>query len=130
MSDLKLSVTIELQGSVMMTPQECGENPENYNGHTTVLNVKHYDKKTKKSFYRKEVVKYQTRKCIPAYQSINMSQESYDYMTSTACPEWFMPKGGLKIWKNLSKKQRLEEHLTRTCEALNGKSYTYIVYDD
>jgi hypothetical protein len=112
----------------MMTPQVCGENPENYDSHKVLLSVKHYDKKTKKSFYKIEPLSFRTRKCIPAYQSIKMNEEAYDYMTSIACPEWYPL--GISKWKKLSPQERLELHLERTCKALNGKSYTYIVFGD
>ena len=128
MSTIKLSVTIELQGRKMMTPQECGQNPKNYNSHLVMLNVRHYDKKTKKSFYRMEPLAFTTRKCVPAMKSINMSDEAYDYMTSQSCPEWY-PQG-INKWKKLSKEERLELHLDRTCKAFDGKSYTYTVFDD
>ena len=128
MSTTKLSVTIELQGSTMMAPQVCGENPENYDVHTMPLSVRNYDKKTRKVFYKTEPLSFKTRKSIPAYQSINMSDEAYDYMISQSCPEWY-PLGARK-WKQLSPKMRLELHLERTCKALNGKSYTYVVFGD
>ena len=128
MSTTKLSVTVELQGSTMMTPQVCGENPENYNEEKVIIPVKQYDKKTKKVFYRNEPLTFRTRKCIPAYQSINMSEEAYEYMTSQACPEWYPL--GIGKWKRLSKKERLELHLERTCKALNGVSYSYVVFGD
>lgn len=128
MSTIKLSVTVELQGSTMMTPQVCGENPENYDVNRVFLSVKHYDKKTRKSFYRTEPLFFETRKCIPAHQSINMSEEAYEYMISQACPEWYPL--GISKWKKLSPEERLELHLERTCKALNGKSYTYVIFGD
>ena len=130
MIDVKLSVTIELQGNTMMTPQECGENPENYDRNWMLLSVRTFDKKTKKFFYRKEPLEFKTRKCIPAQQVLKMSSESYEYMTSTACPDWFIPQGGIHKWKQLSPEQRLELHLDRTCKALRGKSYSYVVFND
>lgn len=128
MSTIKLSVTIVLPGSTMMTPQECGENPENYKKHKILLNVKRYDKKTRKNFFRTEAVVFRTRKCIPANQSINMTEEAYEYMTSTVCPDWY-PEG-INKWKKLPKTERLELHLERTCKALGGVSYSYIVFGD
>lgn len=123
-----MSVTIELPGRTMMTPQECGENPKNYDAHSVVTSAKCFDKKTNKSFYKKETIHFRTRKCIPAYQSINMSSEAYDYMTSASCPGWF--NKGVGQWKRMSSIHRLEEHLERLCKGLNGKSYTYVVFDD
>lgn len=128
MEDIKMSVTIELQGSKMMTPQECGENPKNYDRHFMMLDVKHYDKKTKKTYYRKEPLNFRTRKYIPAHQSINMSQDAYDYMISASCPEWYYK--GISQWKKLSIDERLNLHLDRLCKGLNGKGYTYVVFGD
>lgn len=128
MVTIKLSVTIELQGSKMMTPQECGENPKNYDDNKLLLSVKHFDKKTKKFYYRTEPLNFKTRKSVPAQQSINMSDEAYEYMTSQACPEWY--PFGINKWKKLSATERLELHLDRVCKGLNGKSYTYVVFGD
>lgn len=130
MADAKLSVTIELQGSTMMTPQECGENPDNYDRNFMLLSIKTYDKKTKKFFYRKEPLEFKTRKCKPATQVLKISQEAYEYMTSTACPEWFINQGGIHKWRHLTPEQRLEMHLDRTCKAVGGKSYTYVIFGD
>ena len=131
MSTVKLSVTIVLPGSVMMTSQECEENPqENYDRNFMLLQVKKYDYKTKKSYFKKEPLEFKTRKCKDATQVIKMYEEAYEYMTSVACPEWYLPMGGINKWKKLSKEQRLEEHLNRLCKAMGGKSYTYAVYPD
>ena len=132
MSTIKLSVTIELPGSQMVTSQECDQNPKKKldycDFNKILLNIKHYDKKTKKSFYRIEPLYFYTRKCIPAHQSINMTEEAFTYMTSTMCPEWY--PFGLSKWKKLTPTERLELHLDRTCKALRGTSYTYTVFGD
>ena len=130
MADVKLSVTIELPGSTMMTPQECGENPENYDRNWMLLSVKTFDNKTKKYFYRKEPLEFKTRKCKPATQVIKMSQEAYEYMTSTMCPEWFVYQGGIHKWKQFTPEQRLELHLERLRKAVGGRAYTYVVFGD
>jgi len=131
MADAKLSVTIVLPGSIMMTSQECDKNPkENYDRHTMVLSVAGYDKKTKKSFIKKEPLHFETRRCIPASQVIKMNAEAYRYMISAECPEWFAANGGIRKWKNLSCKERLEFHLDRTCKGMGGLSYTYKILDD
>lgn len=130
MSNVKMSVTIELPGSTMMTPQECGENPKNYKKQVQVLSIKAYDAKAKKSSFKKEKIEYRTRKCIPAYQSINMTEEAYEYMISSLCPEWYAPMGGINKWKKLPIKERLQLHLDRTCKSLGGISYTYVVFGE
>ena len=130
MADAKLSLTVVLPGSTMMSPQECGENPSNYDRQFMVLSVKTYDKKTKKAFFRKEPLEFRTRKCKNATQVIKMSQEAYEYMTSVACPEWFLNQGGISKWKRLSAEERLEFHLERTCKAMGGLSYSYVIFGD
>ena len=132
MSDVKLSVTITLPGSVMMTSQECEENPkENYENNVISLAVKKRDPKTKKEFFKKESLEYKTRKCKTAQQVLKMCDEAYEYMTSQICPEWFGPsQGGPSKWKRLSKKERLHYHLDRICKFFDGLSYTYAVYTD
>lgn len=95
-----------------------------------MLQTKHYDKKTKKFFFKKEPLKFKTRKCATAQQVIKMTDDAYNYMISQACPEWFIPFGGISKWKKLSKKERLEAHLERVCQSLKGISYTYAVFGD
>ena len=129
MVSIKLSVTIELQGGTMMTSQECDKNPqENYKRNFMLLDVKHYDKKTRKSFFRREPLIFNTRKCVPAHQCINICEEAYEHMISQSCPEWYFM--GINKWKKLSPEERLELHMENLCKALNGKSYTYVVFGD
>jgi hypothetical protein len=129
MNAIKLSVTIVLPGSTMMTSQECDENPqENYKKNCILLSVKRYDNKTKKSYYVTERLDFKTRKCIPAQQVIRMTDEAYDYMTSSACPEWYA--FAINKWRKMSKIERLEEHLDRLCKSLGGLSYTYVIFKD
>jgi hypothetical protein len=73
-----------------------------------------------------EIMAVYTRKCIPASQSINISKDSYDYMTKGDCPAFSKPKE----WAKLSKKAKLEAHLQSIMEHLGGISYTYQVFDD
>lgn len=64
---------------------------------------------------------------VPVTQEIKMTQDAYDYMTSSERPYWLPRKYN---WVSLTKRQRLEMHLQRTCESLGGKSFTYHVLDD
>ena len=131
MADVKLSVTILLPGSKIVTSQECEENPLKYcDRNSLILSVKHWDPKAKCSFYKKEPLVFYTKKREPAQQVIKMSPDAYEYMISSACPEWFIPQGGISKWKKMSIEQRLEAHLERTCKALRGISYTYVVFND
>jgi hypothetical protein len=112
----------------MMTSQECEKNPkENYENNLIILSVKKYDTKSKKYFYKNEPLHFRTRKCKEASQVIRMSEEAYEYMTSSTYPEWWTNPS---MWKRMSKEKRLELHLDRLCKHLGGISYTYAVYND
>lgn len=120
MNDIKVSLTIVLKGSTMLSEQECSKNPkESYDYNTLVVE----DPKTKK----RETLHYQTRKCENARQSIQMTKEAYNYMIDkSACPEWEK----MFFWTKMSKKQRLESHLKRTMEYFGGISFSYEVFED
>ena len=62
---------------------------------------------------------------VSCQQTIKLTQDAYDYMTSTEQPYWF--KGN---WKLMTKKQRLEVHLQRICDDRRGTSYTYSILED
>lgn len=62
-----------------------------------------------------------------AKQKIVLCREAYDYMTSPACPEWCHSQ---KDWRKMDETQRLEQHLARICQHLNGKSFTYQIVND
>jgi hypothetical protein len=129
MDNVKLSVTIELQGNTMMSSQVCDENPkENYNYETIQIPVKKYDKKKRKTYFTRAVYNIATRKCISAKQVMHLSEESYEYFISQEVPEWFTQ--GINQWKKLSNKERLELNLDRLCKGLGGFSYTYVVFND
>lgn len=123
MSEIKISVSITLPGSVMLTQAEAKQlekqkagtgfdltklRVEDNKGHADVLNIR-------------------MRKFKSCSQSINMGKEAYDYMTSRdGCP----PNVKSFIWAKMNKKSRLEAHLDLVCKALKGTSYTYKVFDD
>ena len=66
-----------------------------------------------------------TYEVIPCSQSIKLTYDAYEYMTSGERPEWF--KGP---WKKMSKEQRLVAYLHRICEDMNGTDFTYHILED
>lgn len=118
--EIKLSMTITIPGNVMMSRKEARKSPNNYD-YTNII-VPIYENKKRKV----ETLKIRTRKCTPATQVINMYKEAYYYMTGNEVPEF----SNAKDWKRLNKKQKLEAHLQRICENMNGISYTYTVFPD
>lgn len=123
MSEIKISVSVTLPGSVMLTQDEAAHLEKEKAGlgyDMTKLKVEGKKGDT-------EILHIRTRKCKPCSQSINMSKEAYEYMTSKdGCPPSVKPY----VWAKTSKKLRLEAHLDLVCKALRGTSYTYKVFDD
>lgn len=122
----KVNLSITLPGAVLMTSQECEENPKNYEKQVIRVETIKQDKKKKKPIKFVEYLDIYVRKCRTASQSINMTKQAYDYMTSKECPYFAKPKD----WVRMSKIKRLEAHLEETCKALGGINYTYQVFED
>ena len=57
---------------------------------------------------------------------LNISNESYDYMTSKECPEW----SKRAEWLSMSKKKRFESHINRIAHDFLGKVMDYEVFND
>lgn len=125
-NNIKISLTIELEGSTLVRKSE----PEKvfYKLTNKDLNP------TKKFESKKEAFKIVKRgyyknyplEAKPAFQHINLTVEAYEYMISAECPSWAKPRA----WDKMTKKERLEKHLSRTCEHFRGKSFTYKILDD
>lgn len=142
MSEIKLSLSIELQGSTMFSKEEClkttQETITTKNGRKRIVTkvVEDWDKMEKHTMRVTEhyadkepvteTITFHTRKLKPATQSLNICKEGYNYMISGECPYWSKPK----VWNNLSEKERLEAHLQRIAEGLGGTSYTYQIFED
>ena len=123
MSEIKISVSITLPGGVMLTQAEAKQLEKEKTGTGfDITKLKVEDKKG-----NKDVLSIKTRKYKSCSQSINMSKEAYDYMTSKdSC----LPNIKSYMWAKMNKTQRLEAHLDLVCKALKGTSYTYKVFDD
>lgn len=123
MSEIKISVSITLPSGVMLTQAEAKQLEKEKTGTGfDIIKLKVEDKKG-----NKDVLSIKTRKYKSCSQSINMSKEAYDYMTSKdSC----LPNIKSYMWAKMNKTQRLEAHLDLVCKALKGTSYTYKVFDD
>ena len=140
MSEIKLSLSIELRGNIMLSKEEylktTQETITTKNGRkrTVTKVVENWDKMEKHTMrvtdtdgINPEIITFHTRKCKPATQSLNMSKEAYEYMIDKdSCPSWSKPSK----WAAMSEKERLEAHLQKTVEHLGGTSYTYQVFED
>lgn len=125
MNEIKVSLSIVLQGSIMYSQEQAKALEEEKVGtgyDTFNMRVKGL-KDGKKSA---KTITVETRKCKPAGQSLNLSMDAYEYMIGKEAPYFVKPRD----WERLTKKQRLEAHLKRICEELGGVSFTYTVLDN
>lgn len=125
MNEIKVSLSIVLQGSIMYSQEQAKalEKEKVGTGYDT-FNVRVEGLKDGKK--DAETITIKTRKSKPASQSLNLSMDAYDYMTGKEAPYFVKAKD----WERLTKKQRLEAHLKRICEELGGVSFTYAVLDN
>lgn len=143
-NEIKVSLTILLPGSEMISRQECLKTiqkevtKKNFKTgklykKTIDVTVEDWDKCDKhqlkvsgKKGEEAEIITFFTRKMKPATQTINLNKDAYNYMTSNECPEWHKRS----LWMQLSKRQKLEEHLKRIAKNFNGTIKTYQVFED
>jgi hypothetical protein len=125
MNEIKVSLSIVLQGSIMYSQEQAKalEEEKVGTGYDTFSMRVEGLKDGKKDA---ETITIKTRKCKPAGQSLNLSMDAYDYMTGKEAPYFVKPRD----WERLTKKQRLETHLKRIVEELGGVSFTYAVLDN
>lgn len=123
MSEIKVSVSVTLQGGVMLTQAEAEQLEKTKKGtgyDLTSIRVKDEQGNA-------DVLNVRTRKFRTATQSLSMYKEAYEYMTSKdSCP----PNIKQSVWAKMKPIQRLEVHLDLVCKHLRGVSYTYKVFDD
>lgn len=126
MNEIKVSLSITLQGGVMYSQEQAKALEEEKVG--TGYDTFNMRVEGKKSNCREDVqtITVKTRKSKPASQSLNLSMDAYNYMVSNEAPYFVKPRD----WERLTKKQRLEAHLKRIVEELGGVSFTYAVLDN
>lgn len=142
-NEIKVSLTVTLQGGVMLSKEECLKTTQKTIEKRTksgkvykkTINVqvedwnkmdKHTLKVADKDGKDPEVITFYTRKYKPVTRTLNIYKEAYDYMTSQECPKWVKPYK----WKQMSPKERLLAHLQRIAEDFGGKILSYKVFDD
>lgn len=117
MSETKVNLSIILKGRVMHSEQEA----KAQNAYD-IFSVEVSDAKGK----NRERIQVSMRGTKPAKQSINLSEEAYQHMINAKEVPFFIKE---KHWKALNERQRLEMHLDRICQHLDGISYTYNVLE-
>lgn len=150
-----MSLTVVLPGSIMVSKQEClkqlKEEVKDKKGNVirdkegnikyrykTIPDPEKHEVHHSKFLdgKKKEIVHFYTRKCIPVKQVINISSVAYNYFISTEVPEAFEVPANFpvslksKLWKLLSKEQRLRWHCGRIADTLGGRVESFIVFPD
>ena len=125
-NEIKVSLSVTLQGSVMLSQEQAKALEKEREG--TGYDTFSMRVEGKKSDGKKDVqtITVKTGKSKPASQSLNLSMDAYNYMVSNEAPYFVKPRD----WERLTKKQRLEAHLKRIVEELGGVSFTYAVLDN
>lgn len=143
MTEVKVSLSVIVPGSVMLSKEECLKTTQKVIEKTSKKTGKTYkktvdvlvdnfdmmDKSTIRVIDKNntvETITVYTRKSKPATQSLNICKDAYRYMVSTECPSWSKSK----VWNTMKPKERLEAHLQRIAEGLGGVSYTYQIFED
>lgn len=124
-NEIKVSLSVTLQGSVMLSQEQAKalEEEKVGTGYDAFSMRVEGLKKGKKDT---GTITVKTRKCKPAGQSLNLSMDAYEYMIGEEAPYFVKPRD----WERLTKKQRLEAHLKRIVEGLGGVSFTYAILDN
>jgi hypothetical protein len=128
MSEVKLSLSIKLPGSVMYS-QEGAKALEQqglagFTKHSLVVEI--HKRMGKKVKVDKETIHFKTRNTVPAIQNINISKDAYNYMISKECPSFMSPKD----WSRMSKVKKLEAHLNEIAESRGGVVLHYHIFED
>ena len=127
MNEIKVRLSMEVPGAIMLSSQDCEKMSKKEAYDHTIVIVEQKVKKGKKLVTKKETLHINTRKSIPARQCISISKEAYSYMTDAK--EIPSPKL-LKTWGSMTTAQRLEYHLNLIAEDFGATSFSYEVLDD
>ena len=124
MSEIKVSLSLELRGGAMLSEQECSKNSKAKKKDCyDYFRVEVSDPKGR----NKEILNVAVRKSKTVKQNIKLSKEAYDYMVNPdICPN---PKLK-KEWDKYSINQRLQYHCGQIAEALGAIGFTFEVLDD
>lgn len=121
---IKISLTIELEGRTLVKSA-----PETVRYSLTERDVKpfkHWKGKDGMSIVKRGKFTHCPLIAKPASQHISINIAAYNYMTSTECPYWSKPK----LWSKLTRTQRLEAHLSRICDDMKGKTFSYKILEE
>lgn len=118
-NEIKVSLSVTIQGRVMVSQQVAENKPE----FTSEFSMEVADAKGKN---KQRIFVKGIRKTVPAKQQLNINVDAYEAMISNECPYW-KKKGE---WEAMPEKERLEAHLWRIAQGLGGSAISYEVFED
>lgn len=131
MIDNKISLTFILPGGILLSSQECEENPKrNYTTHRIMVEETIKQGKKKKTVLTPLVFK--TRNTRTITQHINMNSDAYHYMLNNPSDPKFARfiKGKTRVWDKMSEHDRLKHHFDLIAQDLHAISYRYEIMED
>lgn len=126
MTEPKISLTLILPGSVMVSQMDAENNPKLNEYKSIVLR----DGKKEKSF------NYTIRKTVPAKQVIKLSDIAYNYMLETPISSKYyktisISKGKpVRIWDSMAIKDKINKYCATIAENFGAESYSFTILDD
>ena len=130
MVEPKLSLTLVLQGSSMVSQQEAENKPKEFT-EPNFLTIKSYNRKLKK-----ETIVFRTRKNVTVRQVLKMSQEAYEAMLEEPTNPKYNKvvakvKGKLiRVWDTMSEESRIKKHCELIAHDMNALDFSFNVLED
>ena len=133
MVEPKVSLTLVLPGSNMVSQQVAENKPKDYT-EPNFLTIRTFDEKTKK--VKKETLVFNTRKSIDAAQVLKMSQEAYEAMLEESTSPKYNKivakvKGKLiRVWDTMSEDARIKKHCELIAHDMGAIDFSYNILGD
>ena len=127
MVEPKVSLTLALPGSNMVSQQEAENKPEELTEENKMFFRGYKSKKDKSP----DVITFRTRKSIPARQVLKMSQEAYEAMLEEPTSPKYNKviakvKGKLiRVWDTMSEDARIKKHCAIIAHDLGATDFTF-----
>lgn len=132
MVEPKMSLTLVLPGSTMVSQQVAENKPKEFTEENKMSFMSYNSKKGKGL----EVITFRTRKSIPARQVLKMSREAYEAMLSDPTDSKYNKivakvKGKLiRVWDTMSEDTRIKKHCELIAHDMGAISFDYSVFED
>lgn len=132
MVEPKLSLTLVLPGSIMVSQQVAENKPEELTEEHKMFFKNHKSKKNRSP----KVITFRTRKSIPAKQVLKMSQEAYEAMLEESTSPKYNKviaevKGKIiRVWDTMSEDARIKKHCELIAHDMGAIDFSYNILDD